>query len=62
MFSSEQAARIKQAAKDLRAMGRTLGPDYDSVDLACDTDNFFWYGLTDRKARAALRYLYMVRP
>lgn len=57
-FAYEQRERILRAARDAQACGG-VGPEYDVVDLASDTGNYFWTGLTDRQARVALRLIGM---
>jgi hypothetical protein len=55
-FTTEQRERIVRAARDARRLG-ILEQGGDVVDLATETDNFFWQGLDDRRARIALRLI-----
>lgn len=60
-FTPEQRQRILQAARDYAA-GNYAGRGLDVVDLASDTDNYFWQGLDDRQTRIALRVIAPKRP
>jgi hypothetical protein len=55
-FTTEQRERIVRAARDARRLG-ILEQGGDVVDLATETDNYFWHGLDDRRARIALRFI-----
>lgn len=57
-FSDSQRARILAAAADAKRFGAgrsTAARTYDVVDLACETSNYWWQGLTDRQTRIGLR-------
>jgi hypothetical protein len=52
-------SNIARAIADAKAM-RPVGANYDAVDLACDTDNFWWTGatLTNRQCDLVMLLLY----
>jgi hypothetical protein len=65
-LTASQREAILQASRDAAARGPVgmkeqngrLVMEYDAVDLACDTGNYWWGGgMSNRKAMAALRLI-----
>jgi hypothetical protein len=56
LWTKEQRAAVLLAARQACELGM-VDRGWDVVDLACETGNFFWTGLDDRRTRAALRLI-----
>ena len=52
-MTEEQRERVLRAARDMHSMA----PGSDSVDVACETDNYWYTGLSNAQCMRALRLI-----